>query len=401
MAIDFLKGAAQGIAGKALRKVAGNLPGLLGITGSKSGFSSDTKSLSGHKYDTKSFQFPLDVISSPGLGNQGHYIMFMVNKQSNSKLSFGKEESKSSEGQQNTKKASKERKIPDYLNELTSSGKYAKKKNTSGHKSQVNNNVLTQVDDLSPPIKSKRSGGSTVAVQRQATVRMDTAITLYMPQMVAVSYGAQYQDEVVGDAAAAGAKIYDDLMNTDKGGLTIAKEAISKLGKDVGEGMINKGIGLLSAIPGIEGAKDVFFAARGYIKAPKMELFFKGIGKRKFSYTFKMVPKSSAEMQEIRKIVASFKLNMLPEFVDGDRSSRRLTVPNTFDIQYMYNGAENHYLHKISTCVLESMDIKYGGEGKYQTFTADDDGAPPMVTEMTLNFQEMEIITKERVAEGY
>jgi len=47
------------------------------------------------------------------------------------------------------------------------------------------------------------------------------------------------------------------------------------------------------------------------------------------------------------------------------------------------------------------MDIKYGGEGKYQTFTADDDGAPPMVTEMTLNFQEMEIITKERVAEGY
>jgi len=207
MAIDFLKGAAQGIAGKALRKVAGNLPGLLGITGSKSGFSSDTKSLSGHKYDTKSFQFPLDVISSPGLGNQGHYIMFMVNKQSNSKLSFGKEESKSSEGQQNTKKASKERKIPDYLNELTSSGKYAKKKNTSGHKSQVNNNVLTQVDDLSPPIKSKRSGGSTVAVQRQATVRMDTAITLYMPQMVAVSYGAQYQDEVVGDAAAAGAKI--------------------------------------------------------------------------------------------------------------------------------------------------------------------------------------------------
>ena len=98
---------------------------------------------------------------------------------------------------------------------------------------------------------------------------------------------------------------------------------------------------------------------------------------------------------------AGIPLAMLPEFEDGDRSSRRLTVPNTFDIQYMYNNKENGYLHKISTCVLESCDVKYSGEGKYQTFTADGEGAPPMVTEMSLNFQEMEIITKERVAEGY
>ena len=34
---------------------------------------------------------------------------------------------------------------------------------------------------------------------------------------------------------------------------------------------INKAIGLLSVIPGVEGAKDVFFASRGFIKAPKME----------------------------------------------------------------------------------------------------------------------------------
>ena len=133
-----------------------------------------------------------------------------------------------------------------------------------------------------------------------------------------------------------------------------------------------------------------------------MELFFKGIGKRKFQYTFKMTPRNDAETQEIQKIVQAFRLNMLPEFEDGDRASRRLTVPNTFDIQYMYNGHLNQYLHKISTCVLESCDVKYSGEGKYQTFQGvDKEGAPPTVTEMSLNFQEMEIITKERVAEGY
>ena len=47
------------------------------------------------------------------------------------------------------------------------------------------------------------------------------------------------------------------------------------------------------------------------------------------------------------------------------------------------------------------MNVSYSGEGKYQTFTADDEGAPPLSTEITLNFQEMEIITKERVAEGF
>jgi hypothetical protein len=31
--------------------------------------------------------------------------------------------------------------------------------------------------------------GSTISVQRPATVRMDTAITLYMPQIVGVTYG--------------------------------------------------------------------------------------------------------------------------------------------------------------------------------------------------------------------
>ena len=41
MALDLLKGAAQGIVGKGLRKVAGNLPGLLGLNKGRGGNSSD------------------------------------------------------------------------------------------------------------------------------------------------------------------------------------------------------------------------------------------------------------------------------------------------------------------------------------------------------------------------
>jgi len=387
MALDLLKGAAQGVVGRGLRKVAGNLPGLLGLNKGRGGNSSDTASLESTKYTTKAYSFPGDVAAQPGTGNQGHYIMFFINQQQNAKLGFGGE--KLGAGQKSMEEESSRT-----------------KKEKTKVKAQLNTDFIddaasSNVRKTENKFKYSSKKGSTLSVPRKPTVRLDTAITLYMPQMVAFTTSAQYQDEVVGDAAAAGANVYQEILNGQKSGLDIAKDAMKRLGKDIGEGMINKGIGALSIIPGIEGAKDVFFAQRGFIKAPKMELFFKGIGKRKFQYTFKMTPRNDAEMQEIRKIVQAFRLNMLPEFEDGDRASRRLTIPNTFDIQYMYNGKVNQYLHKISTCVLESCDVKFSGEGKYQTFTADDDGAPPTVTEMSLNFQEMEIITKERVAEGY
>ena len=113
-----------------------------------------------------------------------------------------------------------------------------------------------------------------------------------------------------------------------------------------------------------------------------------------------MMPKNQAEADEIRNIIFAFKSNMLPEFVDGNRAGRRLTVPNTFDISYMYNGSENPYLHKISTCVLKSLQVSYGGD-RYKTFDSQGDGAPPVDTSISLGFTELEIITRERVHEGY
>ena len=63
-------------------------------------------------------------------------------------------------------------------------------------------------------------------------------------------------------------------------------------------------------------------------------------------------------------------------------------------------GRENQNLNKISTCVLESMNITYGGD-RFKTFDGNEDGAPPVETTMTLNFKEMELITKQRAEEGF
>ena len=46
------------------------------------------------------------------------------------------------------------------------------------------------------------------------------------------------------------------------------------------------------------------------------------------------------------------------------------------------------------------MTVQYGGS-RYKTFDANSEGAPPVETSLSLNFQEMELITRERVFEGF
>ena len=82
---------------------------------------------------------------------------------------------------------------------------------------------------------------------------------------------------------------------------------------------------------------------------------------------------------------------------------RATTISNT---RIIYSSVlklsliDYEYLHNISTCVLQDMSVSYGGD-RYKTFDANNDGAPPVETSMSLNFQEMELITRERVHEGF
>ena len=96
---------------------------------------------------------------------------------------------------------------------------------------------------------------------------------------------------------------------------------------------------------------------------------------------------------------------MLPERVQGQKIGRHLIFPSEFEIQYMFQGTENKWYPFVKPCVLESLNVDYGPGGETQHFRPVDvgGGEAPAPTEMnlTLNFTETEIITKESVAEGY
>jgi len=414
MALDFVKGQAVSIGNRVFKKVAGNLPGLLGITKGRGGDTSDFAGITSTKYNTKNYSFPIDVEGPPGIGNHGHYIMFMINEQKGAKLRFGDREK--SEGKETVREEMAERAIPAYIKALNLAGNYELKENVDATDKELIEGVKDKdfnkeagfganfaAEPLIQNTKNRQSG-STVYIDRAPTVRLDTAITMYMPPSVKVTYGTSYSDTPMGAGAELANDVYANIM-AGKSGKEVVSGALDKIGPAVSETILNGLLATVGAMPGMAGSREAFEMSTGVVQTDRMELAFKGIDKRMFQYDFRMIPKSKLEADEIRKIVFAFKANMLPEFANGNRSGRKLRVPNTFDIQYMYSSSENStqendYLHKISTCVLKSMDVTYGGE-RYKTFTANSEGAPPVETSISLQFEELELITKERVHEGF
>ena len=375
---NFLQGVATQLINTGLRKVAGNLPGMInsGVGGSNS-FDQLPLAPTGN---VSNYTFPLDVESGPGIGNQGHYMMFYINEQQNAKMKFGGKNSS----------------LPKYSNPTLD-----------------NLDSVDQVDALFEGMTEKRftdrGSGSLyqtykdrirVGVKRAPTRRLTTAISMYMPASVKTGHSTQYTDTEIGIGAAAAlnSNVMESLGNFD---LATAGKKLEPFITDVAKSIELKALGVAGMIPGFQGIRELSEMRSGTIIAERMEMAFKGIDKRTFQYEFKMSPKSEEEAKEIRSIITAFKVNMLPQFEGGDQHGRALIVPNTFDIEYMWNGAQNNFLHKISTCVLQSMDVSYGGD-KFKTHSGiNGDGAPPIDTTLSLTFKELELITREKAVDGF
>ena len=360
-------------------------------------------------------QFPIDVTANEGLGNHGHYIMFYINAVEDAVLT-------TEEIDQNGPGSVADDTTQQYNTPLnlrvydSVTDKVVTKKNTEGkgranlfdggEKGEKLGEVVVtsyggEREDRNQAIEyfeRVNKEGSTIFLNRKPTKRLKSGIALFMPPQIQTTYTANYTDTTIGGGTEAALNAFNEAVGGRLDRATDAFFATEEAFKEGVEKLILATIGTVA--PGLGGVREGAFAKSGAIISDRMELAFKGINKRQFQYTFKMIPRSQREADEIRNIIFIFKQNMLPEFVGGNRAGRRLRVPNTFDIQYMYKGNQNEYLHHISTCVLETMSVQYGGD-RYRTFPGNFEGAPPVETQITLNFKEMELITRERVFEGF
>ena len=454
MAIDFAKGIATTVVNQGLRKVAGNVPGILGKIRGKQGVrdSSDIADIENAKISgvsPKLLSFPLDIDSDPGVGNHGHYIIFYINEFDKTQLKFG--DFVPDEGKKNMEKAEVEMGLTDKVkvpksvggNVISQAEAEIKKQGGSFQYDSKNfikmENIQNQFKD--DTLIQRRQGGGYSQLNHNTTVgntynsgqetsayantktvqfnerlknnyknnvrvtmpsrkRLDTAIALYMPAQVQVTYGAKYTDTEVSALAGALGQAVGDMS----AGASLS-DTYNKVIPMVTEGLQKKallmGADLLDGI-GISGAREAIEIGRAEVIADRMQLAFKGVDRRAFQYTFKMIPRNSREADEIKKIVSAFKFNMMPEYKGGQGSARdTLNYPATFNIEYHYRGKENTYLNRVSECFLENMQVSYGGD-RYKTFDPhNSEGAPPVETSITLAFKEIEIMHREKMKDGF
>tara|TARA_B100000073_G_scaffold338928_2_gene336675 strand:+ start:1669 stop:2379 length:711 start_codon:yes stop_codon:yes gene_type:complete len=219
------------------------------------------KKLRGSSFNTSQLSYPEDL----GSADQGHYVQFFINDQANANIQF--------------------------------SGASGAPSGTSYGGS---------------------GGTSTLSVKRAPTKRIASSIALYMPAQVSLQQDAKYGEVEIGNATAAAIAAYKGFMQEEN----FSASAIASIGAfgDVAKEGSAEALktALDAAAPGAKASMDI---GRGKVTNNRMEMVFEGISRRSFSFSFKMMPKSESEAQNVDRIVNTFRFYMAPSF-DPENSTQ-------------------------------------------------------------------------------
>ncbi len=209
--------------------------------------------------------------------------------------------------------------------------------------------------------------------------RLSESIILYTPPETKFDYKATYTDAETGMLGGlAGAENFTQMMSA--GGAGVAN-------------LLSSAMQIVS--PGIGGLSTRFF---GKTTNPNMELAFESVPFRSFTFPFVFAPKNESELQQVHKIIETFKFHMLPELTEGESF---FITPSQFEIEYMYRKNNNNYIPRVAKCVLEGMTVDYSPNEKFTTLKPDDQGASPQMININMTFKEMLVLTKKTIAGGY
>jgi len=237
-------------------------------------------------------------------------------------------------------------------------------------------------------------------VFRNGSTRIAAAIVLPIPPQIGTSYGTNWATTDIGmDLAIAGSLV----SAVQTGGL----EGASQLASDTVKAItLQSEAGRAAAVTVLKAANEGVGAVASKLQQafsnPYTEVTFQGVQNRTFSFQWKFTFNNSKEAQEFRNILKMFKFHMLPEITGGQSSIMR--YPSQFDISFHYvlpgtnvSQPNDKNLFRLDTCALTGMEVNYAPSGQFRTFA---DGMPVEV-DVTLQFQEMTVLTKNKVNEGY
>jgi len=231
-------------------------------------------------------------------------------------------------------------------------------------------------------VKNAFGTGTDVGFGRN-TSRTKAAIRLYIPDTLSWSYQNRFRTPSLSGmpgakSIQAGAAAVEEFQ---KSGATGSLASLAKSGAYAGIEAIGKAWG------GEEGAA-LALSAFGVAVNPQIDVIYDSPELRTFTFEFLMAPRTASEARDIQTIINLFKFHSAPEFFSENSSVGRYFIPpSEFDIKFSVPT-----MGTISTCVLENLTVDYGASGA--AFYSDD---APVATRLTLQFRELEYITKQYI----
>jgi hypothetical protein len=273
------------------------------------------------------------------------------------------------------------------------------------------------------------SGGvdqSVVASLKPKKSKIQSFVSLYMPDTLNMSYSASYDEFSLTDALGVLGRIGQTTLS--------AVDDYNKTGslEDTAKNLLNgpAAAELVGAIGdkkgGTQDLSGVLLKAGGKAINPQMQLMYKGVGLRSFQLEFLFTPKTKAEAKSVKDIIDTFTYHFHPSLGDAAKGNQGqyFIMPSIFKIEFKFTGSdgaissiinsvlgslgsigkaiapalankgsENTNLYKVGDCVLKDMTVDYAPNG----WISYADGNP-VQTRMTLQFQEMDILHRGRLA---
>ena len=367
-----------GAAQQAVKTATGNIKSIAGLnpTGSNSQLGQMSNLMGGTSSNILSY--PLNVDTDE---QQGHYVLFHINTRTNGKLLTPKSGK--------NMKAIIDKARADINQEPEDIG-------AAGNPDlSFDGPKIPKVDAVN------KSGNRSIVLSKLPTKKLEKSIALYMPAQVTATYGVNYSDKEIGSLAMAGSdaiRAFQSTKGNTEAKIKSALSAAGPAGKEMLQGFLE---GALDAVA--PGAQALAQLERGTVVTPRMEMMFEGVGRRSFSYTFNFIPKSEQEALVVEEIIQHFKFYMMPAY-SNPNTRREMDIPGTFDIQYMYRGSENSFINKVSTCFLTQVDVQYG-DAKFKTYEEATGlrgkGLPPQKSQIQLSFSEIELLSQDKIADGF
>lgn len=349
-------------------------------------FFDQSQNLIGNKYEYNLYKYPQDV----GSAHQGHYIIFHVNAQR--KTQFQKRASVSD--------------LPTIYNNRIQTGNLG----IGGAITSVGQSVGNLINGLTGGslndaisnilngtglLPSDNLAAFSIGFERTIYRTTDT-VALYMPDTLAFQQDQGYDTYSPVDTTAGMAMV---------GALTAGASALDMHKKGMTNEQIMKNLSpfigryLTSKLPGSLGTIG-FAAVTGLVQNPMLELIYSSPSLRTFQFEFMFYPRSESEAIQVQNIIERFRFHQSPE-IYKDSYGFFLVPPSEFDIKFYYNGYENRNIPRISTCVMESLNIDYAPNG-FATYELPYSNIPslggtgmPVGIRLQMTFKETEYLTKE------